>query len=80
MGFYFVFLNYVQYIQKFFIMSSYHSKQYQHCPHRFNILILLRCGLESIKVVIHFPFDTRVRIDRQHPFVAGTSQSSHSTQ
>ena len=49
-------------------------------PHRFNILILLRSGLESIKVVIHFPFDTRVGIDRQHPFVARTSQSSDSTQ
>ena len=47
-------------------------------PHRFNILILLRSGLESIKVVIHFPFDTRVGIDRQHPFVARTSQSSDS--
>ena len=49
-------------------------------PCRFYKLILLRLGLESIKVVIQFPLDTRVRIDRQHPFVARTSQSSDSTQ
>ena len=49
-------------------------------PYRFYKLILLRRGLESVKVVMHFLFDTRVRIDRQHPFVARTSQASDSTQ
>ena len=49
-------------------------------PYRFNILIVLRSGSESIKVVIHFSFDTRICIDRQHPLVAGASQSSDSVQ
>ena len=49
-------------------------------PYRFYKLILLRSGLESVKIVIHFPFDARIRIDRQHPFVARPSQPSDSTQ
>ena len=49
-------------------------------PYRFYKLIPLRYGLESVKVVIHFLLDTRVRIDRQHPLVARTSQSPHSAQ
>ena len=53
---------------------------FERTPYRFYKLILLRRGLESVKVVMHFLFDTRVRIDRQHPFVARTSQASDSTQ
>ena len=61
-------------------ISPGRKEEFGSVPYRFNRMILLRHGLESIKVVIHFPFDTRIRIDRQHPFVARTSQSSDSAQ
>ena len=60
--------------------AQHRAVEVERDPCRFYKLILLRLGLESIKVVIQFPLDTRVRIDRQHPFVARTSQSSDSTQ